>query len=105
MNIQKNFSKEFLWVVCILFVLITNIMAPVVAYLVFQIRALIKLRGGRRIFAAVPLLFMIPILVVSIEDLLKGSNLWPIFLILASPVGCVWLLIAFRYGHDAKQKL
>jgi hypothetical protein len=97
MNIQKKFSKEFLWAVCILLALITNIMAPVVAYLVFQIRALIKLRGGRRIFAAVPLLFMTPIFIVSIEALLKGSNMWPIFLIFASPVACVWLLIAFKY--------
>jgi uncharacterized protein YebE (UPF0316 family) len=103
MDFKKKFSKEFLWIAFILFVVITNIMAPVVAYLVFQIRALIKLRGGRRIFAAVPLLFMIPIFVVSIEALRKGSNLWPIFLILASPVGCVWLLIAFKYGNNAKQ--
>jgi len=97
MNIQKKFSKDFLWAICILLALITNIMAPVVAYVVFQIRALIKLRGGRRIFAAGPLLFMIPIFVVSIEGLLKGSNLWPIFLIFASPVGCVWMWIAFKY--------
>jgi len=100
MDVQNKFSKKFLWVVVILFALITNIMAPVVSYLVFQTRALIKLRGGRRIFAAVPLLFMIPILAVSIEALLKGSNLWPIFLIFASPVACVWLWIAFKYGSN-----
>jgi hypothetical protein len=97
MSVQQKFSKKFLWVVCILSVLIMNIMAPVVAYLVFQVLALRKLRGGRRIFAAVPVLFMIPIFVVSIEALLKGSNLWPIFLIFASPIGCVWLWIAFKY--------
>ena len=99
MNPPKKFSKEFLYAVCILLALLTNIMAPVLAYFVFQIRALIKLRGGRRLFAAVPLLFMIPILVISVEDLLKGSNLWPIFLIVASPVACVWLWIAFKYRH------
>jgi len=97
MNIQKRFSKKFLWVLCILIVVITNIMAPVVAYLVFQIRAFMKLRGGRRIFAAVPMLFMIPIFVISIEALFKGSNMWPIFLILASPIACLWLWIAFKY--------
>jgi hypothetical protein len=97
MTIKREFSKEFLWVLCALLLLITNIMAPVVAYLVFQIRAFMKLRGGRRIFAAVPLLFMVPIFVVAIEDLFKGSNLWPIFLIFASPVACVWLWIAFKY--------
>jgi hypothetical protein len=98
MDTKGKFSKEFLWTAGILFVLITNSMAPVVVYLVFQIRALIKLRGGRRIFAAIPLLFMIPIIVGAVEALSKGSNLWPVVLIFASLGGCVWLLIAFKYG-------
>jgi uncharacterized protein YebE (UPF0316 family) len=71
--------------------------APVLLYIGFQIRALIKFRGGRRIFAAVPLLFMIPVYVFTIQLLLQGSNLWPIYLFLGSPVAFVWLLIAFKF--------
>jgi hypothetical protein len=101
---KKRFSKEFLWVVCVLAGLIANLLAPVVAYFVFQIRALMKLRGGRRIFAAVPLLFMVPISVTAIEALSKGSNLWPLTLIFASLGGCGWLWIAFKYGIVTPEK-
>jgi len=89
MNTQQTIGTMLLG---ILFLLI--MWGPVVAYLVLQIRALMKLRGGRRIFAAIPLLFMIPVYVVTIIALSQGSNLWPLILIFASPVACVWLVIA-----------
>jgi len=46
MNIETKFSKGFLWAACILFVLITNFFAPVLVYVVIQVLALVKLRGG-----------------------------------------------------------
>ena len=40
--------------------------------------------GGRRIFAAVPLLLMVPIFAYTINLLHQGSNLWPVLLIFAT---------------------
>jgi hypothetical protein len=68
-------------------------------YLVAQVVALLKLRGGWRWAGAGPLLFMVPCVLFSLFALAQGSNLWPIWLIFLAPVGLVYLaaLFAFRW--------
>jgi hypothetical protein len=59
------------------------------AYPLFQIYALWKMRGRARLFSALPLVFMLPIYAYSFVALSKGSNLWPLFAIFASPVALI----------------
>jgi hypothetical protein len=97
MNIEKKSNNKAFWVIVIVFfVLITNLFSPVLLYIFLQTWALIKLRGQRRVFAAVPLLLMIPTIIFSLQLLSQGSNLWPLYLILVSPFACLWLWIAFK---------
>lgn len=61
-------------------------------YLAVQIWSLKHLRGGWRTAAFVPMGLMCTALAVSLVALLVGSNLWPLWLILLSPVALLWLL-------------
>ena len=65
----------------------------VLAYPILQILALAKSRGFYRLAGALPLCAMLPIFAVTIKAYCDHSNLWPLFLILASPAACVWTLI------------
>jgi hypothetical protein len=67
--------------------------AAVPAYPVLQFMALRKLEGGWRYAAAVPLLAMIPLVAVTFIAFQQQSNLWPLLLILASPVASLYLLV------------
>jgi hypothetical protein len=67
--------------------------AAVPAYPVLQIMALRRLKGGWWYAAAAPLLAMLPILAFTLFALLQKSNLWPLLLILASPVASLYLLV------------
>jgi hypothetical protein len=68
--------------------------AAVPAYPVLQIIALRTLTGGWRYAAAVPLLAMAPIVAFTAFAFNQQSNLWPLLLILASPVALLYLLAA-----------
>jgi hypothetical protein len=68
--------------------------AAVPAYPVLQIIALRTLTGGWWYAAAVPLLAMVPIVVFTAFAFNQQSNLWPLLLILASPVALLYLLAA-----------
>ena len=63
------------------------------AYPGLQIKALRRMRGVWRLLAAVPLLPMGYIVVVTALALQKGSNLWPILLIFTAPFGSAYLWI------------
>lgn len=63
------------------------------AYPLFQIYALVKLRGTARLISALPLIFMLPIYGYTAFALSKGSNLWPLFAIFASPVALVIVIV------------
>ena len=49
-------------------------------------RSVKQMRGGWRVAALLPLLVVIPVVVVTIRDLKKGSNLWPLLLIFLAPL-------------------
>jgi hypothetical protein len=63
------------------------------AYPLFQFYALWKLRGTARLLSALPLVFMLPIYGYSFFALSKGSNLWPLFAIFASPVALIVVIV------------
>ena len=60
-------------------------------YIVAQIWSLKRLEGGWRTAAWMPLVVMGAALVVSLFALSRGSNLWPIWLILLAPLALIWL--------------
>lgn len=69
-------------------------------YFVLQIVALRKLKNGWRRLAWLPLWIMAAVFAVTVLALLRASNLWPIWLLLVSPLVCVYLgglLLAWRY--------
>jgi hypothetical protein len=63
-----------------------------------QLSALLRMRGVWRVLAAVPLLPMGYILIVTAMALGEGSNLWPILLIFTAPFGAAYLWI-LRWAH------
>jgi hypothetical protein len=62
-------------------------------YWVLQIMLARRYRGGWRIAALAPLAVMVPLLIYSGVALAAGSNLWPLFMILVSPIAFVYLAI------------
>jgi hypothetical protein len=60
-------------------------------YIALQIVTLAKLKGRRRRLAWVPLLGMGPVYAFSLFALTMGANLWPVWLIVASPFACLFL--------------
>ena len=67
--------------------------ASALAYIPLQIYLFRKWRGGWRLAACLPLLLMVPVIVATAIALAKQSNLWPIVLIFAAPVGTGYLLL------------
>ena len=62
------------------------------AYFFMQILMAYRYRGGWLLAALVPLVVMGPIFVHAILALLAGSNLWPVLVILVSPIAFLYLL-------------
>ena len=65
----------------------------VVAYFVAQCYTLIAWRRGWWRAAAVPLVGMIPIIVVTIQGYRQESNLWPLLLLFAGPLALLYLIV------------
>jgi hypothetical protein len=61
-------------------------------YLVLQIVMVRRYRGGWRRAALAPLLLTVPLAVYTAGAFAAGSNLWPLMLILLTPVACLYLL-------------
>ncbi|HTR35699.1 MAG TPA: hypothetical protein VMH80_07360 [Bryobacteraceae bacterium] len=68
-------------------------MMTVPGYFVLQGVLLVRYSGGWRKAAAAPLILIVPALIYTVFAFLKGSNLFPIVLILASPFAFFYLLI------------
>ena len=66
---------------------------PFTLYVVAQIVALVRLRGRARIWAAVPIPFMVLVLYVTWNAFAQESNLWPIVMIFASSVAFAYVLL------------
>jgi hypothetical protein len=62
------------------------------AYFFMQLLTVARYRGRWRVLALVPLLFMAPLAVHAGMAFAAGSNLWPVLVILASPVAFLYLL-------------
>jgi hypothetical protein len=62
------------------------------AYFFLQYFTVSRYRGGWRIAALVPLVVMVPIVGQAILAFLAGSNLWPLLLILVSPIAFLYLV-------------
>lgn len=68
-------------------------------YPVLQVIALIRLRGPMRLLSALPLSFMLPVYGHALYALSQESNLWPIYMIFASPVALIITLIILVIGR------
>jgi hypothetical protein len=62
------------------------------AYFFLQLLTAVRYRGRWLALSLVPLLLMVPLGVHAGMAFVAGSNLWPMLLILAAPVACIYLL-------------
>jgi hypothetical protein len=70
-------------------------------YLIIQILAIWQVKGRAKLGVSVPLLLMVLVLIATFSAYREGSNLWPILLILCSPIAAIivagiWLSQFFR---------
>jgi hypothetical protein len=68
------------------------VLLAVPAYFFLQLFMALRYRGSWLMFALVPLIVMVPLVLHAILALMAGSNLWPILVILASPAAFLYLL-------------
>jgi hypothetical protein len=66
---------------------------PFTLYVVAQLIAVVRLRGQARIWAAIPIPFMVWVLYVTLDAFAQNSNLWPIVMIFTSPVALAYVLL------------
>ncbi len=62
------------------------------AYFFLQYFTGTRYRGGWLVAALVPLVVMVPVVLHAAFALIAGSNLWPLLLILVSPVAFLYLV-------------
>jgi hypothetical protein len=62
------------------------------AYFFLQLFMAARYRGRWLVLALVPLILMVPLAIHAGSALAAGSSLWPLHLILAAPLACVYLL-------------
>jgi hypothetical protein len=72
----------------------------VVAYVVAQVIVLLRTSGPSRVVAAVPLLVMVPIFVLTAVAYAQDSNLWPLWLLLANPVALLYVVAVGLFGRS-----
>lgn len=65
----------------------------VLAYPILQFIAVKRMRGGWRVLAYLPLILMVFVFVITIVGFYQQSNLWPLILILVSPLVFLYLVI------------
>ena len=68
-------------------------------YVVLQVVAL--KRPGSRVAGAVPLAVMVPVFVATVVGIVQQSNLWPLLLLMASPVAVLYLTVVLLTGRRA----
>ena len=67
--------------------------APFTAYVIAQLIGVVHFKGSRRIVVGAPLPLMLLVAVVTFTAYAKQSNLWPIWMILASPVALAYVVV------------
>jgi hypothetical protein len=75
----------------------------VLAYIVVQIIVLRRASGFGRVAAALPLLVMVPVFVLTGIALAQESNLWPLWLLFASPVALLYV-VAVAFFQSAQKR-
>jgi hypothetical protein len=73
--------------------LIDVLWLAVLAYCVLQVVVLVRAKGAMRWAAAVPLLVMVPVVVLTVIALARASNLWPLLLLFAGPVALLYVAV------------
>jgi hypothetical protein len=68
------------------------VMLAVPGYFFLQLLAALRYRGRWRLLALAPLVVMIPLLFHAGAAFAAGSSLWPVLVILASPVAFIYLV-------------
>ena len=61
-------------------------------YFFLQLLMAVRYRGRWLVLSLVPLVIMVPLAIHAGMAFAAGSSLWPMLLILAAPVACVYLL-------------
>jgi hypothetical protein len=65
----------------------------VAGYLIAQVYTLIAWRHRWRVAAMVPLIVMVPVSVLTVQEYRQQSNLWPILMLFASPPALLYLIL------------
>lgn len=65
-------------------------------YVVWQMIALFRRRGWGLALSLLPVLPMAVVLAATVDAWREGSTLWPLMLVLASPVAVLWLWLVGR---------
>jgi hypothetical protein len=73
---------------------LTLLWASVAGYIVLQPLALYLAVGREKWLAGAPLVIMVPIFVWTAAGLVTQSNLWPLPLLLASPLAFIYVVLA-----------
>ncbi len=73
--------------------IVNALWSTVAAYFVAQCYTLIAWPRGWRIAAAVPLVGMVPVAVLTFQGYRDQSNVWPILLLFAGPPALLYLVV------------
>jgi len=65
----------------------------ILAYPILQFIAVKRMHGGWRVLAYLPLILMAFVFLITVVGFYQQSNLWPLVLILVSPLVLVYLVI------------
>jgi hypothetical protein len=69
------------------------------AYVVLQTWAALKLRGRRRLLVLLPVLPMAIVVALTLAAYMQESNLWPILMILVSPIACIFVILVWALSR------
>jgi hypothetical protein len=82
----------------------------ILAYPILQFIAIKRMQGGWSVLAYLPFILMTFVFLITIVGFVQQSNLWPLILILVSPLVLVYLVIllvghsVFMRGKNEEQK-
>ena len=74
------------------------------AYIILQFVVIWRSSGPSRWVAALPLVVMVPIFVLTGVAYAQESNLWPLLLLFASPVALLYVVVVGLFMWAAKKK-
>ena len=74
------------------------------AYIILQFVVIWRSSGPSRWVAAVPLVVMVPVFVLTGVAYAQESNLWPLWLLFASPVALLYVVVVGLFMWAAGKK-